>query len=93
MIRGAQKKMIVLRTHNSRMFEEAYFVMRHDADDSQRQNDILSEANRILEGSLAGCSSERVARENRRKCLVRWLWFLGGFLCGSGGIGLLWWLL
>lgn len=28
MLRGAQKQMIVIRTHDSRLFEEAYFVVR-----------------------------------------------------------------
>ena len=30
MIKGAQKQMIVLRTGNSRYFDEAYFVLRRE---------------------------------------------------------------
>lgn len=94
MIRGAQKKMIVLRTHNSRMFEEAYFVMRQNAEPTDsRGNDMLWEANRILEGSLSGCLPERQAKAKRKHRLQALLLFLGGVLCGSGGVGLLWWLL
>ncbi len=94
MLRGAQKKMIVMRTHNSRMFEEAYFVMRQNADtpdgSSRYGSDILAEANRILEGSLAGYDRERYARERMRRRLFRALWFLGGMLCGGGVVGILW---
>lgn len=93
MIRGAQKKMIVVRTHNSRMFEEAYFVMRQNADTPDGGNDILREANRILEGNLSGCGQERRAKARRRQRLERLLLFLSGLICGGGGIGLLWWLL
>ena len=49
MIRGARKEMIVVRTGNSRYFDEAYFVLREDAQKERRKStDILSEANRIL---------------------------------------------
>lgn len=53
MLRGSQKQMIVVRTKDSRMFEEAYFVMRRGV--SQREADapdMLWEANRIIESSL-----------------------------------------
>lgn len=95
MLRGAQKKMIVMRTHNSRMFEEAYFVMRQNADVPDNASigggrDILTEANRILEGSLAGYDRERHARERMRRRIFRVLWFLGGVITGGGVVGILW---
>ena len=90
MIRGAQKKMIVLRTHQSRLFEEAYFVMRHNADEEGQEHDILREANLILEGSLSGHAQERQAKERRRRVVGRVLWFLTGLVCGGGGVGVLW---
>lgn len=53
MLKGAQKRMIVIRTRNSRLFEEAYFVMRRDLPESTRHgSDMLGEANRIIERSL-----------------------------------------
>ena len=52
MLRGAEKRMIVVRTRDSRMFEEAYFVVRPEADRGGRDEpDMLWEANRILEYS------------------------------------------
>jgi hypothetical protein len=91
MLKGAQKRMIVVRTTDSKLFEEAYFVMRHDACHGG-QTDMLQEANRILEMSLR---SER--RERRPRCLRELLWGAAGLgvgmLLGGGGVGLVWLLL
>ena len=52
MIKGAQKKMVVVRTRESRFFEEAYFVMRKDIPNAVRDSeDIVAEANRIIRQS------------------------------------------
>ena len=50
MLRGAQKQMIVIRTHDSRLFEEAYFVVRKPRTGRPAcKEDMLWEANRIIE--------------------------------------------
>ena len=52
MIKGAQKKIVVVRTRESRFFEEAYFVMRRDIPPvCQENSDIVAEANRIVRQS------------------------------------------
>lgn len=49
MIKGTQKQMIVVKTGESRYYDEAYFVLRRDIDISPRnREDFLREANRIL---------------------------------------------
>ena len=98
MLRGAEKRMIVVRTRDSRMFEEAYFVVRPEADRGGRNEpDMLWEANRILESSMAGCRGESVCSPSslppRRGTLRRVTWFLAGLLSGGGVVGLLWLLL
>ncbi len=94
MIRGAQKKMIVVRTHDSRVFEEAYFVVRPDRDPPPEESDMLSEAHRIIHRSTAGVSvplpSPRPSRIKAR--LISLAWFLGGLLFGCGGAMLFQWL-
>ena len=103
MLRGSQKRMIVVRTRDSRVFEEAYFVMRREAAGSGVGNrdddelDMLWEANRILENSLAkakgaACLPPTAAAE-KSEALPRLLWFLLGVLTGGGIVGLLWVLL
>ena len=98
MLRGAEKRMIVVRTRDSRMFEEAYFVVRPEADrDGRDEPDMLREANRILETSMAGCRGEsggaHASLSPRRSTLRRVAWFLAGLFSGGGVVGLLWLLL
>ena len=97
MIRGAEKRMIVVRTRDSRLFEEAYFVVRPEAERMGREeSDMLLEANRILESSTAGRSDPLPFPEAAipSKGLLRGLaWFLLGAVSGGGTVGLLWLLL
>ena len=88
MIKGAQKQMIVVRTSDSRYFDEAYFVLRREVGAKQSsKTDMLSEANRILEES--GVLTQR-HRARVRPCF--WF-FLLGLVLGGGGCALLWLLL
>ena len=81
MIRGAQKRMLVVRTGSSRYFDEAYFVLRQELPRrGEGRADILREANRILEES----QPEREERRSRRGI---WLFLLGLF--AGAGIALL----
>ena len=98
MLKGAEKRMIVVRTRDSRMFEEAYFVVRPEADrDSRNESDMIREANRLLENSMAGWQDETVRGTSpihrRGGIYRRAIWFLAGLLSGGGVIGILWLLL
>ena len=98
MLRGAEKRMIVVRTRDSRMFEEAYFVVRPEADRGGRgEPDMLWEANRILESSMAGWRDETAGTSSatplRKRIMGRAIWFLTGLLAGGSTVGLLWLLL
>ncbi len=95
MLRGAQKQMIVVRTHGSRVFEEACFVIRRGAvQDAAGESDMLREANHIIENSLP--PAMRSSRANRDSTAGRTgfisglTWFLAGFATGGGLVGLLW---
>ena len=79
MIKGAQKQMIVIRTGNSRYFDEAYFVLRREIrGNKQEKTDMLAEANRILE------EHDLQTGGKPRKRLPRGvLFFLSGILCGA----------
>ena len=76
MIKGSRRQMIVVRTDDSRYFDEAYFVLRKNLK-VPPQNDILKEANRILD--------ERVSesRSSTHHSRLRWLFFGVGVLCGA----------
>lgn len=94
MIRGTQKKMIVIRTHESRVFEEAYFVMRRDTRLPADDSDMLTEADRIIRRSAQGlgCGTDTEGRSTWKRHISRLLWLLSGMILGGGGVGLLWWL-
>ena len=83
-IRGIQKRMIVLKTAESRYFDEAYFLIRREAEPREElQTDMLAEAEKILRG----CISETVERP-KRSGWKRLLLFLAGAFCGAG-VGIL----
>ena len=68
MLKGAQKRMIVVRTGDSRYFDEAYFVLRREIGGGRSScADMLSEANRILEES--GISGRFVGRSFGWRCV------------------------
>jgi hypothetical protein len=80
MIKGAQKKMIVIKTADSPLFEEAYFVLRRE--NTAKDKDIVAEANRIIENG--GGKNKKRDKLNEMRALV----FGGGcFFLGvlSGG--------
>lgn len=84
MIKGAQKKMIVIKTAESPIFEEAYFVMR--SGQSRDERDMIDEANRIIDASGAGRNekNERKVRikDRTRSLIVAICGFLGGSAIG-----------
>ena len=80
MIKGAQKRMIVVKTADSAIFEEVHFVMRRDS--SAERMDMLAEANRIIES--CDCSKKRGKIRRARGALLS----LCVFMCGgvAGGV-------
>jgi hypothetical protein len=77
LVKGAQKQMIVVKTTDSRYFDEAYFVLRRELKRGRGVGrDMLSEANKILEECGA-------ASRGKRRCVPRALLFFGGLLCGA----------
>jgi len=94
-MRGCEKRMVFLRHADSELFEEAYFVMRRDADMGGAPTaDMIGEANRIIE-------SARPSKRREKQGHGRHVWVLlaafvsfgAGLLIGGGGVGLLWLLL
>ena len=77
MIKGARKEMIVVRTGNSRYFDEAYFVLKEDAQKERgKRTDILTEANRILAEITPEIST--MPQKKHRGIFF----FIAGSLCG-----------
>ncbi len=87
MLKGAQKRMIVVRTRDSRLFEEAYFVIRGEGNPADAHRDMLDEANRIIDSGTPPPSPP--VRRTARRWLSRLLWFVGGAAVGIGATLLL----
>ncbi len=81
MLKGAQKKMYVVKMGEDSLFEEAYFVLKRDPVSVQGK-DMVSEATRIIRQS-AGAQDETAAPK-------KWPWqVLVSFACGlltGGGV-------
>lgn len=91
MIRGVQRKIIVVKGEKNSVFESVYFLLRNDLSEKTRsENDMLREANRIISENY----SERKAKKaERRKRIRRGLaLFLIGILLGAASMIAVWFL-
>ena len=81
MVRGYQKRVVFLRSPDSRIFDEAYFVISEKSGQAVSTADMISEANRII-----GENTARVAAPLPPKKAARggaaFLAALAGFALG-----------
>ncbi len=85
MVKGCQRRIILLRETGSGMFEEAYFILKPEKANAPQQL-MIAEANRIIaEHAAPHRPHERPARRT-----APWLFFLGGLCTGGSLMALLW---
>ena len=71
MIKGNQKKVIHIKNTESRIFDEAYFILKEGIALSVPENDIINEANRIIEENLIDeGGSKRICKSLKAKNLA-----------------------
>ena len=92
MLKGAQKRMVMLRTADSSLFETAYFILRDDTGTPcERQHDtVLAEANRILNQSFTPRSEAKDKRKGWQRLWRQLPGFLVGLLLGGAIVGVVW---
>ena len=78
MIKGCQKKMLVLRKVDGKYFTEAFFVLREDGAVEGTDADMISEANRIVEESLRGLGDRHSRKPLGLSSRARILHFICG---------------
>jgi hypothetical protein len=85
-MRGYQRRVIFLKNTGSALFEEAYFVMRHDMpSEHKKDDDIVAEANRIIRQNTDHGRSRVIDTACKRSVLVsRGISFVAGCLAGGG---------
>lgn len=78
MVKGISRRVVVVKDPDTKLFEEAIFLVREDAlRHGVTSGDLLEEARRVASGSIQ--SGDR----RRRRELV-------SALCGAAATGLLW---
>lgn len=93
-IKGIQKNMVVVKNTGSRIFEEAYFILREKADSSGKKQDMVTEANRIIAANTLSPEKALTARRERKKeRRRRLLFFFLGILAGAAASATLFFLL
>jgi hypothetical protein len=90
MIKGCKKNVVYVRNTDSKLFEEAYFILSDDFEQSPTSEpDMLAEANRIIArtpvASYFGMTPElqRKKKSDARQNFSRGLWFIAGALFSS----------
>lgn len=90
MIKGCQKKIILLKNTGSDFFEEAYFILKDGAlPSSATENDMIREASRIISESQLSSYCAKTRSRGIRQRIAYCLLGAGG--CGAF-IGFLVWL-
>ena len=91
MLKGIQKKMIMVKTGGSSVFEAAYFVLRSDKTaENTDENAMIREATRILQESELYPRRNTPCSKKLRHRRMLLLFFLAGVLCGGLLLALLW---
>lgn len=88
-VRGSEKKILYVKDTGSKIFEEAYFVIRRgmDGEDSRpSENDMVREATRIV----AQNGAEYPAARRRRRLRTKLLSFLAGAAAATSVFGGVW---
>lgn len=89
MIKGVKKDVVLLKNTGSRVFEEAYFILR-DTADCHASSDLAEEARRIIASNVL--SPEKAFSEigaRHKACLLRLVCFAAGIAVGAVGAVLL----
>ena len=91
MLRGIHKNVIQMRLSGNRYFESAYLILKRNPSDKDtlphyRQDDMLREANRILEDCDLRRSGSRRSIRLRGKLFP----FFCGLLLGASLVAFLW---
>ena len=83
MIKGLERKMMLLKSTNSKYFDEAYLIMKDDIS-VYDEGEILREAERIL---FSAETCKRIKRSNKKRTFKSFLILVLGVLLGlSAGL-------
>ena len=82
LLKGCERKMVMVQGRGTGAFEVAYFILRREHEKKAvREKDLLEEANRIINESRLAHVKDHRSRYWRKRGLFLWLF---GFLSGAG---------
>ena len=89
MLKGCQKRIIMINDTGSDIFDQAYFIIK-DANICDRfcKTDMIREANRIIDNNLLGAYFSGERKKKRGRYDVRS--FVLGALFGAALVAILW---
>lgn len=94
MIKGCQKRMIMLRGDADSSFETAFFVMRPEKESKtdSENNDIVAEAVRVANKVFSEeyITQKKHKHKKESSVLQNFAVFLVAFFCGAGFMGVIW---
>lgn len=76
-LKGTQKRMIAIKTNDSQLFEEAYFVLKANIDNSNA--DMVAEAEKIIRSRVSDRDKKKKGRFSSEKAVTA----IGSFLLGA----------
>lgn len=85
MLRGYQRKLIMIRTKESSIFESAFFILRGSSSTGAVSDEMVAEANRIIEE----CN---LPRKKQKQITFKHILITAGisFLLGAVLVGSMW---
>ncbi len=83
LIRGCKKRMIFVPGNENSDFEAAYFILRRDAPETSGDDDIIKEANLIIERTLPASRRRERRKEKIRRILLSLALFASGAAAGA----------
>ena len=84
MVKGINRQVIVVKSPDPKLFDEAIFLLRQDAADAEPDpNQIIRQARQAADSYLAACAAPLSPRRGVPGPLL--------FLLGAGLATLLWW--
>lgn len=78
-LKGIQRKMITVKTTDSKLFEEAYFIVR--ANTYECEEDMVSEAQKIIKSKISDEGKGRMNISFKKAVLFSFASFILGCFC------------
>ncbi len=89
MLKGIQKRVIIIQTQQCSYFESAFFILRNDLPQTTNDDAMLIEAQRIIAESDRSRKKEK-QKKSAKNFATATLTLIIGIFCGAATVGILW---